>query len=156
MPILLGLIALGLTWLVNTSALVFEIVRWIGAAYLVWLGVQAWRQAGNAAPDADTRVARRAFWRGFWIALSNPKTIAFFTAFLPQFIDPALPAAMQTAIMCAAFVVMAAVLDSAYGIAAGMGRGLVLRAVPEKLLGRLSGVVLIAGGIWLALTRRPA
>lgn len=148
-------IAFGLSWLLKSSADLFEYVRWAGAAYLVWLGIQAWRSAGNRAP-ASAVAARVNFWRGFWVALSNPKTIAFFTAFLPQFIDPALPATFQLTVMCSVSVALGAVLDSSYGIAAGLGRAWFMRPSRARLLARLSGTVLIGGGLWLALARRPA
>ena len=88
--LLIGGIALGLSIIIQHAAVIFEWLRWIGAAYLVWLGIQAWRHAGSAAAAQDPR-GHVYFRRGFLVAMSNPKTIAFFTAFLPQFIDPALP-----------------------------------------------------------------
>jgi threonine/homoserine/homoserine lactone efflux protein len=153
--LLVGAIAFGLTWLLKSSVVVFEVIRWIGAAYLVWLGIQAWRHAGQAA-DAPPPVGHVHFWRGFLVALSNPKTIAFFTAFLPQFVDPRLPAEFQLAVMCAVSVLMAAVLDSIWGIAAGLGRAWFMKPARARLLRRLSGTVLIGGGVWLSLARRPA
>ncbi|HEX2726426.1 MAG TPA: LysE family translocator [Beijerinckiaceae bacterium] len=153
--LLVGAIAFGLSWLLKSSVLVFEVIRWIGAAYLVWLGIQAWRQAGRAA-EAPTPVGQVHFWRGFLVALSNPKTIAFFTAFLPQFVDPGLPAEFQLAVMCAVSVLMAAVFDSIWGIAAGLGRAWFMKPARARLLRRLSGTVLIGGGVWLSLARRPA
>ena len=95
------------------------------------------------------------FWRGFAVALSNPKTIAFFTAFLPQFVDPTLPVERQLAAMCAVSVLLAAFTDSAWAVAAGLGRAWFLQTWRAKLLGRLSGVALIGGGLWLSLARRP-
>lgn len=91
--------------------------------------------------------------RGFLVAMTNPKTIAFFTAFLPQFVDPQLPVGHQLAVMCAVSVAMAAVTDAGWAIAAG-GRALFLKQAPARWLGRLSGIVLIGGGIWLSLARR--
>jgi threonine/homoserine/homoserine lactone efflux protein len=88
--------------------------------------------------------------------LTNPKTIAFFTAFLPQFVDPHLPAARQLVVMCAVTVVLAALSDSLWAISAGLGRGWFLNPVRAKILGRLSGAVLIGGGVWLSLVRRAA
>ena len=89
--ILLAAIAFGLSWVLRNAAILFDILRWVGAAYLIWLGIQAWRHAGaNGTPAAPGRHVN--FWRGFVVALSNPKSIAFFTAFLPQFVDPSLPA----------------------------------------------------------------
>jgi threonine/homoserine/homoserine lactone efflux protein len=95
------------------------------------------------------------FWRGVLVALSNPKTIVFFTAFLPQFIDPALPAERQLAAMCIVSVLLAAATDSTWAVAAGLGRAWFMKPARARLLGRLSGSVLIGGGIWLSLARRP-
>lgn len=153
--VLVGSIALGLTWLVETSAALFEVLRFAGAAYLVWLGVQAWRRAGEAAP-ATLSPSRTHFWRGLLVALSNPKTTAFFAAFLPQFVDPGLPAGPQLAIMCAASVLIAGCLDAGWAVAAGLGRAWFLAPARAKLLGRASGALLVGGGIWLSLARRPA
>jgi threonine/homoserine/homoserine lactone efflux protein len=153
--ILVTAIAFGLSWILKSSAPLFEAIRWAGAAYLVWLGFQAWRHAGLEAEMAAPP-GRVHFWRGFLVALSNPKTIAFFTAFLPQFVDPTLPADFQLAVMCAVSVVMAAITDSGWAIAAGLGRAWFMKPARAKLLGRLSGAVLIGGGIWLSLQRRPA
>ena len=84
--ILLAAIAFGLSWVLKNAAILFDILRWVGAVYLVWLGIQAWRHAGaNGTAAAPGRHVH--FWRGFVVALSNPKSIAFFTAFLPQFVD---------------------------------------------------------------------
>ena len=105
--LLVASIAFGLSWVLKSSVLLFETIRWAGVAYLVWLGIQAWRSAGREGelPAPPTRVH---LWRGFLVALSNPKTIAFFTAFLPQFVDPNLPAEFQLAVMCGVSVAMAA------------------------------------------------
>ncbi len=151
---MLAAIAAGLGLVLSNAVHLFEIMRWVGAAYLIWLGLQAWRGAGRAVAAAPGRQIH--FRRGFMVALSNPKTIAFFTAFLPQFIDPALPAAPQLAVMCATSVVLAAATDSCWAIAAGLGHAWFLRPARARLLGRLCGVTLIGGGIWLSLARRPA
>jgi threonine/homoserine/homoserine lactone efflux protein len=82
--------------------------------------------------------------------------MAFFTAFLPQFVDPSLPAETQLAIMCSVSVLMAAVTDTCWAIAAGLGRAWFVKPARARLLGKTSGAVLIGGGIWLSLTRRPA
>jgi len=135
--------------------LLFEALRWTGAAYLIWLGVQAWRHAG----EGDARLmetGRARFARGILVALSNPKTIVFFTAFLPQFLDPKLPAGPQLAVMCVVTVILAGVSDCAWAVAAGMGRAWFMKPKRVKLLGRLSGTVLIGGGLWLSLARRSS
>jgi threonine/homoserine/homoserine lactone efflux protein len=139
---------------VKNATVLFEVLRWGGAAYLVCLGVQAWRNAGTDG-DAPSPHGRVHFWRGVLVALSNPKTIVFFTAFLPQFIDPALPAERQLAAMCIVSVLLAAATDSTWAVAAGLGRAWFMKPARARLLGRLSGSVLIGGGIWLSLARRP-
>jgi threonine/homoserine/homoserine lactone efflux protein len=150
--LLVGCIAIGLGWILRTSAEVFDYVRLIGAAYLVWLGVQAWRHAGAPQPAIPPRAHVHA-WRGFVVAITNPKTIAFFTAFLPQFIDPALPVERQLLVMCVVSVALGGVLDCGWAVAAGLGRAWFMQPKHNRLLGRLSGAVLIGGGIWLSLAR---
>jgi len=140
---------------VKNMAVLFELLRWVGAAYLIWLGIQAWRHAGEGGAAIAPR-RHVHFWRGFAVALFNPKTIAFFTAFLPQFVDPALPVERQLAVMCAVSVVLAAFTDSGWAVAAGLGRAWFLHSWRAKLLGRMSGLALIGGGVWLSLARRPA
>jgi len=153
--ILIALIACGLSFVVRNAAVLFEILRWLGAAYLIWLGIQAWRHADRAVIMLPP--ARGVYFtRGMLVALSNPKTIAFFTAFLPQFVDPSLPIERQLAVMCVSSVVLGAVLDSGWAATAGWGRNWFLAPARAKLLGRVSGLALIGGGIWLSLARRPA
>jgi homoserine/homoserine lactone efflux protein len=127
---------------------------WFGAAYLIWLGIQAWRHAGAAVQAAPLGGHVHA-WRGFVVAMTNPKSIAFFTAFLPQFIDPALPIERQLLVMCVVSVTLGGLLDSGWAVAAGLGRAWFMKPKHNRLLGRLSGAVLIGGGIWLSLARRP-
>ena len=152
--LLLAAIAFGLNWVLKNAVELFELLRWIGAAYLVWLGIQAWRNAGNGAAELPS--GRVNFWRGLLVALFNPKTIAFFTAFLPQFVDPSLPAERQLIAMCAVSVALAMLSDSGWAIAAGLGRAWFMQPARAKLLGRMSGVALVGGGFWLSLARRPS
>ncbi|MGB6605472.1 MAG: LysE family translocator [Steroidobacteraceae bacterium] len=151
--LLLAAIALGLGWVLGHAATLFDALRWLGAAYLVWLGVQAWRRVGG--PQSAAPNDRVYFRRGLLVALSNPKTIAFFSAFLPQFLDPRLPAGPQLAVMCAVTVLLAAVSDSCWAIASGLGRAWFMAPRRARLLGRAAGITLIGGGIWLSLVRRP-
>src|SRR4249920_3019128 len=134
--VLLAGIALGLNWILKTSAEVFEVLRWVGAA--------------EAAPPRH----RVHISRGFLVAITNPKTIAFFTAFLPQFVDPALPVGWQLFVMCTVSMVLAGLTDAAWAVAAGLGRAWFMKPRHNALLGRLSGLVLIGGGLWLSLARR--
>ena len=147
-------IAFGLNWVLGHALFLFEVLRWVGAAYLIWLGIKAWRTAGArelAVPGNHVH-----FWRGFVVAFSNPKGIAFFTAFLPQFVDPTLPAPHQLVLMCVVSVAIGAASDSCWAILSGMGRAWFVKPARAKLLARASGVTLIGGGLWLSLARRSA
>jgi homoserine/homoserine lactone efflux protein len=150
--VLVTAIAFGLGWIMKTSSEVFDALRWVGAAYLVFLGIQAWRHAGAMAA-ALAPAAHVHARRGFIVAMTNPKTIAFFTAFLPQFIDPTLPVERQLLVMCVCSVTLGSVLDSGWAVAAGFGRTWFMKPKHNRLLGRISGLVLIGGGIWLSLAR---
>ena len=151
---MLACIAFGLTWILKSSAAIFETLRWVGAAYLIWLGIQAWRRAGVAS-EAVPPGGHVHAWRGFIVAITNPKSIAFFTAFLPQFIDPSLPVEWQLVVMCVGSVLIGGVLDSGWGIAASYGRAWFMKPHHNKILDRISGAVLVGGGVWLSLARRP-
>jgi len=152
--VMLACIAFGLSWILKSSADIFNVLRWVGAAYLIWLGVQAWRHAGAPAeaipPGGHVHASR-----GFIVAITNPKSIAFFTAFLPQFVDATLPAGHQLLVMCVTSLIIGGVLDCGWGVAAGFGRAWFLKPRHNRLLGRISGAVLIGGGVWLSLTRQP-
>ena len=152
--ILLIAIALGLNWVVRNAVVVFELLRWGGAAYLIWTGIQVWLRAGRG--EATAPATQIDFWRGLLVGISNPKAIAFYTAFLPQFLDPVLPPQRQLAVMCAATIMLGAVTDSSWAILSGLGRAWFMTPARAKLLGRLSGLTLLGGGIWLSLSRRLA
>ena len=152
--LLITCIALGLSLVIQHAAIIFEWLRWVGAAYLVWLGIQAWRHASDTPATVEPR-GHVYFRRGFLAAISNPKTIAFFTAFLPQFIDPSLPAGHQLFVMCTVAIVMASCTDAGWAFVAAAGRTFFLRRAGAKWLGRISGLALIGGGVWLSLARRP-
>ena len=154
--VLLTAIAFGLNWVLQNAVELFELLRWAGAAYLIWLGIQAWRHAGTAGVAVAGGSGGVNFSRGVVVALTNPKTIAFFTAFLPQFVDPSLPAAMQLIVICTVSVLLGALMDSGWAIASGLGRAWFMKPERAKLLNRISGAVLIGGGIWLSLARRSA
>ncbi len=152
----LAVVALGMTSLIAAVAAGFEWLRWAGAAYLVWLGVQRWRAA---APSADPAMlaagpGTRFFRQGFLVAATNPKVLFFLAAFLPQFVDPSRAAGPQLAILAATFLAIAAVLDGGYAVAAGRCRRWFAERRRRRLLDRLSGSVLIGAGLWLAFARR--
>ena len=113
--------ALGMTSLMLVLATWFEWLRWAGVLYLVYLGVQQWRAPAVALEDVDPRaVASRAlFWRGFLVSATNPKTLLFYAAFFPQFVDPASAPLAQLLLMSATFLALATLLDGGYVLLAG-------------------------------------
>lgn len=115
----LGVAALAAAW-----PPAFDLLRWAGAAYLLWLAVQALRAPAATAGDAGSAMPlgrAAAFRQGAAVALLNPKTALFFAAFLPPFIDPAGPAVPQSLGLGALFVAMAAATDAGYALAASAG-----------------------------------
>jgi homoserine/homoserine lactone efflux protein len=100
----------GMGALLAASEQAFTVAKWIGAAYLVWLGIRVWRSPAPVVSSAATglRAARpwRMFNQGFLVAVSNPKALIFFTAFLPQFMVPGISFAVQLAVLGGTFVVV--------------------------------------------------
>ena len=152
--------SLGLAALLAASALAFDVLRYAGAAYLIWLGVQALRVrsqgAGGrvaAAPATQATPLARIFRDGFVVALLNPKTALFFAAFLPQFIDPARGAALQAVAFGVAFVVIAVTTDLVYVAAAGLLAPRLQRHARAAAGARwASGAVYLGLGVYTAAT----
>jgi len=120
----------------------------------VWLGWKMIRSSGEAMDGAAAKAPRGGFVaQGCIVALSNPKTLLFFGAFFPQFIDPSRDYALQIVIMGLTAMVVSAVSDSAYALASGRA-GRALSAKRVRFLSRVSGGFLIGGGVWLAVSRR--
>jgi threonine/homoserine/homoserine lactone efflux protein len=146
--------SLGLAALFAISTVAFTVVKYAGALYLVYLGIQALR-----APPADASVTApaparlgRIFRDGFVVALLNPKTAIFFAAFLPQFMSGSAPAVVQSVTLGALFVAMAAVTDTGYALAAGAIAPMLGRARGVRALGRyLTGGAFIGLGLFTAL-----
>lgn len=147
-------VGLGMTSLVATLAAWFEWLRWAGVAYLVYLGIQQWRAAPLALEDVRAIASRTLFWQGLLVSATNPKTLLFYAAFFPQFVDPGAPLGPQLAMLCTTFLIIATVLDGAYAILAGRLRTWLRGHRRARLRNRLSGAFLIAAGLGLALARR--
>jgi threonine/homoserine/homoserine lactone efflux protein len=146
----------GLGALVATSALLFTILKWVGALYLVWLGIRLIRsapRAGLALPDVEVN-ARGVYLHTMTVTALNPKSIAFFIAFVPQFIAPDRPLLSQFAVLVSTFVALAAVNALAYALAADRLRRVIARPSVLAGLTRAGGVTLIGMGILTATLRR--
>jgi threonine/homoserine/homoserine lactone efflux protein len=149
---------LGLGAIVLTSALAFSVLKWVGAAYLVWLGIKMLRSAGQAElgqlGNAPPRAAREVFGHAAIVTALNPKSIGFFIAFVPQFVDPTAALLPQFAIMIATFVGLAALNALAYALLADKLRERIRRPAVLRGLTRLGGVTLIGMGVLTATLRR--
>jgi threonine/homoserine/homoserine lactone efflux protein len=154
------LVALGVGVLVEKSVVVYTTIKLLGAAYLVFLGVRTFQKRRSlaealgrpAAPKSD----RRIFRDGFIVGLTNPKAAVFFAAILPQFVDTSLGRVpLQMLELGLVFILLAMVVDSMWGLAAGTARAR-FAANPRRLdaVGGASGVVLVGLGVGLAVTGR--
>ena len=150
--------ALGLSALLVSSATAYHAVRWLGAAYLIWLGVRrllAHDEDAPAAPGPGTRRhgLRRIFAQGVVVNVLNPKTALFFLAFLPQFVDVSRGSVpFQVVVFGVAFVLLGLVSDGTYALLASTGAGWLRRRPRVARSSRLvSGGVLIGLGLTTAL-----
>jgi threonine/homoserine/homoserine lactone efflux protein len=148
----------GLGALVQTSAKLFILLKWVGAAYLVYLGIKLFRSAPDASlgtlGDAPEASARRVFVHSAVVTALNPKSIVFFIAFVPQFIDPNAVLAPQFGVLIATFVGFAAVNALAYALLADKLRQKIARPSVLPFLTRLGGAALVAMGVATATLRR--
>lgn len=145
--------SLGLAALFAASSVAFSIVKYLGAAYLIYLGVQTIRRrAETSAPTVVAVPLRTVFRDGLIVALFNPKTAIFFAAFLPQFISTGQSFLAQSLILGTIFVLIAAVSDSCYALAASaIARWLASRSQLGRVGAWLGGGTYIALGIATAL-----
>ncbi|MDE4173257.1 LysE family translocator [Phaeobacter sp. PT47_59] len=150
---------LGLGALVLTSATLFSVLKWVGAAYLIWMGVKLWRSAptgGLTVLDSTSGETRGVFGHAALVTALNPKSIAFFIAFVPQFMRPSEPLLPQFSILIATFVTLAALNALAYALLAGHMRDWIAKPAAIRALTRTGGAALVGMGLFTALLRRPA
>ena len=148
---------LGLTTLLAVASDIFVWVRWIGVAYLLWLGLREWRRAIRAGREEGLPAVakpRGVFWYSAVIAITNPKTILFYAAFFPQFLDPSLAAGPQLLAMSIGFIVIATTFDGLYALLAGRLRDRLLDPKRARIRHGITGTLLIGTGLGLALARR--
>jgi threonine/homoserine/homoserine lactone efflux protein len=150
--------ALGLSALLVSSAVAYDTVRWLGAAYLVWLGLRRLLARHQRDRPAGASRPRRlglggVFGQGVVVNVLNPKTALFFFAFLPQFVDPAGGSvAFQVVVLGVAFVLLGLVSDGAYALLASTGAGWLRRRPGVARASRLvSGGILVTLGVTTAL-----
>ncbi|SHE86692.1 Threonine/homoserine/homoserine lactone efflux protein [Ruegeria intermedia] len=151
---------LGLGALVLASATLFSVLKWVGAAYLVWLGIKLLRSAPSGGMQAVSTgrdvTARGVFGHAAAVTALNPKSIAFFIAFVPQFLRPTEPLGPQFAILIATFVGLAGLNALAYALLADRLCRVIGRPGIVTGMTRFGGLTLIGMGVATAVLRRPA
>ncbi len=151
----------GLGALLAASATLFTVLKWIGGAYLIYLGIKLWRTPIITAPVADNdnlpeEKSLKIFLHAYVVTALNPKSIVFFVAFVPQFLNPANPFLEQMLIMELTFLVLATINASSYALLANAARGLIRKASVQRAVNRTGGTLLIAAGAVTAGYRRIA
>lgn len=152
---------LGLGALLATSAELFTVLRWVGGAYLVYLGIKLWRAPVQTGPISDNdnlpeRKSHRIFFHAFMVTALNPKSIVFFVSFVPQFIDRDAAFLPQVVVMEATFVVLATLNALGYAFLADRARNMIRKASVQKTVNRTGGAMLISAGTVTAMYSRAA
>ena len=148
---------LGLGTIMAASAALFTVTKWVGAVYLVYLGIKTWRArtdngAWNATGPGGTGGA--LFRSAFVVTALNPKSIAFFVAFLPQFVDPNGAHLPQLTILGVTFLVLALVNATLYAFFAGALRDTLKRPAARRWINRCGGSALVGAGVMTAAMHR--
>lgn len=158
--VLVAAVAFGVGTVVERSAAVFTVLKLAGAAYLVYLGIKAVRERGSLRAalggDGPVRGSLRTVWEGFAVGVANPKTMVFFAAVLPQFVDRGKgDVAVQMLLLGLVFNGIAVVSDSMWGLVASTARGWFVRS-PRRLslVGGVGGLTMIGLGVAVAATGR--
>jgi len=149
--------ATGVAALLSTSVTALDALRFAGAAYLVYLGIQRWRQAGAVTAPLPAPLGR-IFLQGFVTQLLNPKVAVFFIAFLPQFLNTAQPIAPQVMVLGAVYIAIAIAVDATYVLAAAaVSRRFMRSPVAQVRTGRVAAATYVALGLAAAATgvRKP-
>lgn len=156
----LTLVGLGLGALVASSEVAFQTLKYLGAGYLISLGYKKWTQEGvlvfgkdESSPDVS---ARKIFFRGLVVNLTNPKSIVFFGALLPQFLDPASPQGPQFFVLTVSLLVIDTLVMGGYGFLAASLRGFFQNEAKMRLANKVFGGLFTLAGIALATAKRPA
>jgi homoserine/homoserine lactone efflux protein len=154
-----SVVALGLGAILIASETVFTMIKWIGVAYLIYLGIVTWRAKPRTFvedPDDNARTPREVFTRGFLVNITNPKGIIFFAAIFPQFIDVARPLAIQYVILASTTFIVDLVVMMGYTALAARVFAMMRDERHLKWVNRTLGGTFVAAGVALASFRRAA
>jgi threonine/homoserine/homoserine lactone efflux protein len=150
---------LGLGALLATSAAIFTVLKWVGAAYLVWLGIKLWRapvgnDSGSTLETSPAERPLRIFVHTYAVTALNPKSILFFVAFLPQFLDLSRPLFAQMAIFETTFLILATINAALYAWLAAAAGSTIHKPNVRRIVNRLGGSLLIGAGLLTAGLKR--
>ena len=150
---------LGLGTILAASATLFTLFKWIGALYLIYLGLNMWRRSPKSSSipnEPETKSTRLLFRSSFIVTALNPKGIAFFVAFLPQFIQPQKPISNQLILLGGTFLFLAIANASLYALFASQLRETIKKGNVQKWFNRGGGTALIGAGVITASMQRSA
>ena len=153
---------LGLGALLAASAAVFTILKWVGAAYLIYLGIKLWRapvatgEAGENDAPAASEKPFRIFLHSYLVTALNPKSLIFFVAFLPQFLDATKPVLTQLAVFELTFLVLAIANATAYALLAAMARRQIRKPRVQRIVNRTGGSLMVGAGLLAVGWKRAA
>ncbi|MFC5069704.1 LysE family translocator [Flaviflagellibacter deserti] len=152
---------LGLGALLATSATIFTVLKWIGGAYLVFLGIRLWRtpvadSSAGGVPETPAEKPLRIFLHTYVVTALNPKSILFFVAFLPQFLNLTKPIVVQMAIFETTFLVLATLNAALYALLASKARHAIRKPSVQRAVNRTGGSLMIGAGILAAGWKKAA
>ncbi|CDN53790.1 LysE family translocator [Neorhizobium galegae] len=153
---------LGLGALLATSAALFTVLKWVGAAYLIYLGIKLWRApvSERAADLGEAEVTSvkpfKIFLHTYVVTALNPKSIVFFVAFLPQFLDLSQPLFFQMVVFEVTFLVLATLNATLYGLLASMARNTIRKPKVQRIVNRTGGSLMIGAGLLSVGFKRAA
>ncbi len=151
----LTIAAIGLTSLLNAVSQAFEWLRWAGAIYLIYLGIKQWRSANDSLELETSSMAKKnLFFQGLVVTIFNPKSLLFIAAFLPQFINTAVPVGVQFIIIMPTFLVITFTVTSVWALVAGKASKFFRSQRALQAVSRTSGGLMVVAGVGLAAARR--
>ena len=148
---------IGVGAILAASSTMFSIVKFAGAAYLIWLGIKLWRSDPSPAALAQPSSSGSAwsmFWNACIVTALNPKSIIFFVAFVPQFVDPAKPLLTQLVVLEATFLSLAAINVAIWAVLAGELRARFHSPSTLRFVNRIGASFLVGAGLMTAMLRR--
>ncbi len=145
------IVAVGLGGLVATSPTLFQAIKWVGAGYLIWLGIQLWRARSHLSLDRDTRGnGRQHFISAYLVNITNPKGMVFLVALMPQFMDPSLPRTPQLLVIAATLLIVDWSVMTGYSSLASRLSRWMQNPTALRWQNRVSGSALILAGLVLS------